>query len=299
MTLGTTLLPTARDSHTNGSPAGFSQLGNMLQTAMTADHTSSQTTINVTSNVGFPTAGYLSIGRRGAVEIVSYTGVSGTTQFTGVTRGAQGTTARTHLVGSIVASVFTASHHNDIAAAVEALELYSVLKIAGGTPLAAPAAQIDFAGIPSIFRTLIIEIDARGDTVAASTSIKMRLAATGVSYDTGSNYDRQYFQGFGATPSATEAFAEDSMIIGAIPAASAAAGLSGGGTIKIVNYAAASFNKRVTYDGGRKLGTASGDMARQQNIFFWRNSAIPTAIRLFPAAGNFEVGTVATLYGEP
>jgi len=46
-----------------------------------------QTTINVASNVGFPTSGTLRIVTTGGVQNVTYTNISGTTQFTGASGG--------------------------------------------------------------------------------------------------------------------------------------------------------------------------------------------------------------------
>ena len=63
-----------------------------FSTTLTGDHTATVTTITVASNATFPTAGKLKIDS----EIISYTGKSSTTGFTGCLRGRDGTTAAAH-----------------------------------------------------------------------------------------------------------------------------------------------------------------------------------------------------------
>ncbi len=61
-------------------------------TALNGAIDDSVTTVTVTSNAGFESAGTISI----EDEQITYTGLSGTTQFTGCTRGANSTTAAAH-----------------------------------------------------------------------------------------------------------------------------------------------------------------------------------------------------------
>ena len=70
------------------------------------------TTIPVTSNTGFPTAGTISIG----TELITYTG-KGTNTFTGATRGANGTAGVTHSSGAVVTD---SSDYSGWGSAVEA-----------------------------------------------------------------------------------------------------------------------------------------------------------------------------------
>ena len=115
---GSTGYPLTADSHSSGSPAGFAAVANDLETSITGDLTSSATTITVGSTAGFSAPGYICIDD----EVISVTGTSGGTQFTGCTRGADGTTAVAHAAGSIVSSAPVAANHNDLAAAIAAIE---------------------------------------------------------------------------------------------------------------------------------------------------------------------------------
>jgi hypothetical protein len=74
--------------------------------------------IAVVSTAGMPTAGVVTIEDG---EIVTYTGISGN-NLTGYTRGADGTTAATHVSGVSVAVNHVALHHNSIQDEVEAIE---------------------------------------------------------------------------------------------------------------------------------------------------------------------------------
>lgn len=67
----------------------------------------SATTVNVTDATAFPTVGFISIDN----EIIKYTGKTGTS-FTGCTRGADGTSATSHVQNSQVFHNVIAAHHN-------------------------------------------------------------------------------------------------------------------------------------------------------------------------------------------
>lgn len=81
---------------------------NGLQTTLAVACSNSDVTLTLTSTTGFPTTGLVTIDN---TEIVSYTGVSGAT-ITGCVRGADGTTAASHLIGVTVGLTVVAAHHN-------------------------------------------------------------------------------------------------------------------------------------------------------------------------------------------
>lgn len=81
---------------------------NAVSTQLTDNPLSnSATTVNVTSTASFPTVGFISIDN----EIISYTGKTGTS-FTGCGRGADGTSATSHVQNSQVFHNVIAIHHN-------------------------------------------------------------------------------------------------------------------------------------------------------------------------------------------
>lgn len=75
------------------------------------------TTIVLTSASGFPTAGYVSID----TEAIKYTGITVNT-LTGVTRGADGTSAASHADASLVEHRGIAAHHNTAKDEIIAIE---------------------------------------------------------------------------------------------------------------------------------------------------------------------------------
>lgn len=132
--VGLTNFPDALDSHTSGSPKGFALAVNLLSTQLTAGINSVVTTIPVVSTTSFPSVGSIVIDDGGnTVEVIFYTGKT-STSFTGATRGADGTTASSHLISADVAQVPIAANHNDLAAAIVALE--TKLGIGSSTPTA-------------------------------------------------------------------------------------------------------------------------------------------------------------------
>lgn len=98
----------------------------------TGDNTSGSG-IAVTSTSGFPsTGGYITI----EDEAIKYTGISGN-NFTGITRGADGTTAATHSTGLDVKHMIVAAHHNSLADEVKAIETDLVALNSAITPVTA------------------------------------------------------------------------------------------------------------------------------------------------------------------
>lgn len=80
---------------------------NNKRTQLNGAINNSVTTILVDSTTGFPTAGLISI----ESEVIAYTGTTAT-EFTGCTRGFDGTTAASHVDDSFVSLRVVAAHHN-------------------------------------------------------------------------------------------------------------------------------------------------------------------------------------------
>lgn len=90
---------------------------NLKQTTLNGAINNVTTTIVLTSASGFPTAGYVTIDS----ENIRYTGIS-TNTLTGVTRGADGTTAASHLNAAVVEHTVVAAHHNVLKDEIIAIE---------------------------------------------------------------------------------------------------------------------------------------------------------------------------------
>ncbi len=97
---------------------------NNIRTRLTAGIDDSVTTIPVLDTTGFPPTGYITILSGDDItkaEAMTYTGLTGSS-FTGVTRGAGGTTALEHFASDNVDLTIVADHHNALKEAVIALE---------------------------------------------------------------------------------------------------------------------------------------------------------------------------------
>jgi hypothetical protein len=98
--------------------AGLYLAVNELQTTLAVSIGTSDTTIQLTSATGFPVTGGVTINN---AEVAFYTGISGNS-LTGVTRGADGTTALAATMGVTVGATIIAFHHNGLMHEIEAIE---------------------------------------------------------------------------------------------------------------------------------------------------------------------------------
>ena len=127
----------------------------IVTTTLNGSHSSSVTTLTLTSTTDFDSAGSAYIGS----EIISYTGVSGN-DLTGVTRGTQSTTAATHASGVQVAQIDNGSAPTHV---VRTLDNNYILY---PCPEKAYTIKYDYFTFPT-------DMDAHGDT----TTIPDRFAA--------------------------------------------------------------------------------------------------------------------------
>jgi len=122
---GQTKFPAAKDSHTGADPFGFQPVTDLLATQLLSAVSSSATVLPVNSVSGWNARGFAVI--RDAdpdslilPEIVTYTSTPAG-QFAGVTRGV-GSTAKAWPAGSIVELNPVSRHHDDLAAAIVAMQ---------------------------------------------------------------------------------------------------------------------------------------------------------------------------------
>jgi hypothetical protein len=296
---GSTNFPSSLDSHTGGNPFGFAEVGNLVSTRLSAATSNSDTTISVVSTTGFASRGIIVIDR----EVITYTGTTATT-FTGCTRGAGGTTASSHLKNRSVSSVPVAANHNDLAAAIVAIETvlgagitasFGVMRKIAEVTLASAAAQIDFTNIPQVYRHLLVMLYSRNDTAGANLFV--RLSSDGTTFDSGANYDWELVSANSTTVTGFGALAQTSGLVGAHGAAAGVMSLS---SIQFGEYANSSYQKAIVAQHNRKDGVdAAINLFSGADAVWWRNTAAIRGIRLFPGSGNFAAGSRATLYGLP
>lgn len=152
--------------------------------------------------------------------------------------------------------------------------------------------SITFSSIPGTYRHLWIVWSSRGTNAAAQTF------GARFNGDTASNYDAQSTTSFNNTSFSTgSSTAQTSARAGSIPPSGAPSGACGTGDIKISDYAGTTFHKSFVQTHGRKDATSSTGLVAEHGWGTWRSTSAITSITLLPAAGNFDVGSVFSLYG--
>ncbi len=149
-------------------------------------------------------------------------------------------------------------------------------------------------GVPGTASHLQCILIARGDTAAVIVDSRWRLNG-----DAGANYDEENAR-FGGNPPVlggygvvASAFAE----CGAVPAATAPASKAGVVLVDIPLYATTAFFKELLSRQGSSIGNTAADQLVGLTHTTWRNAAIVDRIQVFPAAGNFVIGSALYIYG--
>jgi hypothetical protein len=158
--------------------------------------------------------------------------------------------------------------------------------------LGAAAANITFTAIPQTYRHLLLVLSGRSDAAVAATPVHIRLNG-----DTGANYDTQRMNAAGTALAAVEFLAATAGFVGAVPGASATAGMAGITRILLPDYRGTARLKTWTAEGGESQGTGTGQTFLRHDRGQWRSAVAITDVGVYPASGNFAAATVATLYG--
>lgn len=159
--------------------------------------------------------------------------------------------------------------------------------------LGSAAASIDFQNISQRHDDLFIVLQARSDTAAALTGVLARF-----NNDSSAVYDYEDIHAYSSGTGFTQYTGQTSMYLGDIAAASADAGRAGIATLQIPFYSKTNFHKAARSDFS--LGYGTGGFSQGAGLVggTWRSAAAINRITLLPAAGNFEAGTIACVYGR-
>ena len=156
-------------------------------------------------------------------------------------------------------------------------------------------ASFDFTSIPSIYKHLKIFLAGRGDNSSDFVSLLLRFNG-----DTGNYYDHVEFY---IASDGTEANNDSGgigysyMYLWRIPAATGISGMVGSSEISVFNYASTSFFKNIHTMNLCQEDTADNIIEAKWLNGIWRKTAAINQITIYPAAGNFAAGSIASLYG--
>lgn len=166
------------------------------------------------------------------------------------------------------------------------VQLYD--NIAGGS-----IASWDVSGISGSYSHLKLVLQARGDTAAAFTDVRIRF-----NNDSTGTYDHDILQSNGAASTLSgETFAATSGHGGFVAANTATANVAGQTMWEIANYASTTFQKNYSFHSAFKSGTAATNLDVYLGSGHWRSTAAINRITVFPGAGNFVVGSRLSIYG--
>lgn len=170
------------------------------------------------------------------------------------------------------------------------------MTLIGSTLLAAAAGSIVFSAIPSTYKHLVLEVQARTDFAGLD---KLLARFNG---DTAANYARHqaYHQASALTSIAgnSSSFGVGYMYVGPCPGSTATAGRAGSYRIDIPNYANTTFHKHLVAQGALSTGDTTADQYITWANGLWGSTAAITSITLLPESGsNLVAGSIATLYG--
>jgi hypothetical protein len=149
------------------------------------------------------------------------------------------------------------------------------------TTLGVAASEIIFSSIPGTYTDLKIIF-----TFVPSAGTYPSLQFNS---DTGTNYSWTRLSGDGTTAASARAVTT-SFIRGGVGITATNPILF---SVDVFSYANSTFKTALTDTSNDQNGTGRKDIV----VGLWRNTAAITSVRIFPATGNFNIGSTATIYG--
>lgn len=153
------------------------------------------------------------------------------------------------------------------------------------TTLTSTATEVNFSSIPGTYTDIVAVC-----SVKATTGANEVLRAQ-VNGDTGNNYSYTYVQGVSAGVQSARA-SNTNLILAqggnqAVPETSSTFAPY---IVQFMNYSNTTTNKTI-------LARGAGTNQAGASVSLWRSTSAITSIRFYIAAGNFDTGSVFTIYG--
>ncbi len=167
-----------------------------------------------------------------------------------------------------------------------------LVKISSVVVSGGPITEIRFQGIPGHFSSLQLRVIGRSTVAAQQGDLQIRFNG-----DAAANYDQELIIAQGAGIAGAQSINAVACTGGAMTGGTSPAGHASSVVTDIIGYASTEFFKTtISRNLFPKTTGASGTL----NLYYsshWRSKAPITEIGLSLTAGNWEVGSVADLYG--
>jgi hypothetical protein len=151
---------------------------------------------------------------------------------------------------------------------------------------------VTFSSLGS-YSDLRIVVTGRGSVAAVAASVFVRL-----NNDSGNNYDYETVETNGTTNTAAGTLASSRWHMGYIAGSTAPSNVGDACECRIYDYRGTTFQKTMLAVSNAKVGTGSGnDLYHTRLSGFWRNTAAVTQVDVILSSGNFDSGSVVSLYG--
>jgi len=145
---------------------------------------------------------------------------------------------------------------------------------------------------PSSWRTIQVRWQGRCSAALSTTNVNLQLNG-----DTANNYDWENLLTTGATVGGSQAQGAAAMRVGDVTAASAGnAAMAATGELWINNYVGTTWWKEILGQSGANWGSGANQVQVNVQTGVWRSTAAVTSLRIFPATGNWTIGSVFTVY---
>lgn len=151
--------------------------------------------------------------------------------------------------------------------------------------------SVIFAGIPQIYRDLMVVARGRGTRAANTSDLLMQF-----NEDSSATYLRQFMDVSGTQVLADATATNNGCNIGALAGANATTGFSGATRVIVFSYRDNTFFKTYTSQSGTNFLSPAGQDV-QIDSGMWLSTAAIDHIVVVPVAGNFVDGSIVSLYG--
>lgn len=153
------------------------------------------------------------------------------------------------------------------------------------TTLSSAAANIQFSSIPATYTDLVVTL------VVNTTSVDARIVRCTFNSDTGANYSATRLQGNGTAAASTRSTGQANIPL--TLNATTSTTIPTFYQFNVFSYAGSTFKTVLAMGNADKNGSGVVD----RTVGLWQSTAAINTLNITPSSGNFNTGTIATVYG--